>query len=158
MPRWSTRLRRAASILLGVHLLQVVLLAASAVCDPVTGGASHDSLTMAPPVIASVHAPSSAPHTAHEAPVAANHHGHHHVPASSADAAHPSSPDTAPAPHHAPSGAPCPMAMACTVTAIVAPVPTIATREVFVATERVTERTTAPRSTRVAPEPPPPRG
>lgn len=140
MPRWSTRLRRAASILLGVHLLQVVLLAASAVCDTAAGAVGHESLAVTPSVIASAHG------------------GHHHAPASDDDAGLPLSTDTAPAPHHAPAGAPCPMAMACTVTAIVTPVPTIATREVLVAAERVTERTTAPRSTRVAPEPPPPRG
>lgn len=142
MPRWSTRLRRASALLMGVHLLQVILLAVSAVCEPrmvLPGHASAAGQTI-------------------EAHVASAHQlvGHHAaVPhaATGADTAAPGAPA-----HHAPdSGAPCPMAMACTVSAVLAPSPTFVTTEVLVENPRLAHLATAPRSTRLAPEPPPPR-
>lgn len=159
MLRWSTRFRRAASLLLGVHFLQVLLLAASAVCDPRAGTGAHD----VQPVVATLSAASTASaDIAHQVHTAGPQHQHEAaalVAISNATPVADGAPHRAPngAPHHAPQGAPCPMAMACTVTAIVSPVPTIATREVLVATVRVGDTATLPRSTRVAPEPPPPR-
>ena len=132
MSRRSTRFRRAAAVLVGVHLLQVILLAASAVCDLSLGGAGNHSASVA--VAAPLH------HGEHAA---------HHAPTSE------SSPDT---PHHTSHTTSCPMAMACAATAIVVPVPMLASNEVRVRTERIGHDARVLRSTHQAPEPPPPRG
>lgn len=133
MNRWATRFRRAAVVLVGVHLLQVILLAASAVCD----------LSIAAPT----------DHAAHTAAAMPAHHGAHHsghgVPMSE------SSQD---APHHTSHTTSCPMAMACAATAIIVPVPMLASHEVQVGTERIVHDGLVLSSTRQAPEPPPPRG
>jgi hypothetical protein len=150
MSRWSTRLRRAASLLLGVHLLQVILLAASAVCD-LPGAASAHTAHAAQVTAAAVG--SDDQHRAHHAQPEHDHAGRGEPGAElSADQSsqHPS--------HHTPAqNAACPMAMACTVTAVVAPVPTFVTTEVQVPTLRVPHTASAPLSLRLAPEPPPPR-
>lgn len=142
MTRWSLRLRRAASLLLGVHLLQIVLLAASAVCE--LSGAPVQSA-------AAAHTTGGAHH--HEAASGRSAHGGHHgvTTVEQGDAA-------PPAHHHMPSDAgTCPMAMACTVTAVVARVPAIETHVVTIATSDISQVLEAPASTRRAPEPPPPR-
>ncbi len=137
MNRWATRFRRAAILLVGVHLLQVILLAASAVCDASiaapTDHAAHTVATM------------PASHGEH----LSEHHGGHQRPMSE------SSPDT---PHHTSHTTSCPMAMACAATAIIVPVPVLASREVQVSTERIVHDGLVLSSMRLAPEPPPPRG
>lgn len=138
MSRWSIRLRRAASLLLGVHLLQVILLAASAVCDPVATAVSMDAAQSV--AVAPAHA----------------HHGHGLVATGVAPAADEGLQQTAPA-HHKSQNSSCPMAMACTVTAVMAPVPSIASSVVQVPTLPVVHTASAPLSMRGAPEPPPPR-
>lgn len=141
MSRWSTRFRRAAAVLVGVHLLQVILLAASAVCDLSFGKAAGHTATVA--AIAAEHHP--------------EHHGEqsgaHHAPASE-------SAQTAPqhAPHHTSHTTSCPMAMACAATAIVVPVPALASHEVRVSAERIGYEAHMLYSTYQPPEPPPPRG
>jgi hypothetical protein len=125
---WATRFRRAAVVLVGVHLLQVILLAASAVCD----------LSIAAPT----------DHAAHTAAAMPAHHSGHDVPMSE------SSQD---APHHTSHTTSCPMAMACAATAIIVPVPMLASHEVQVGTERIVHDGLVLSSTRQAPEPPPPR-
>lgn len=143
MSRWSTRFRRAASLLLGVHLLQAILLAASAVCDrSLRDGAAaleyqavHGAAHGAMPVATSAH------------------HAHHSV-----TDAKPA--DQAPAdgsPHHSSHTTSCPMAMACAATAIVAPVPTLASADVSVSDARIGHDALALRSLHVGPETPPPR-
>jgi len=135
MIRWSSRFRRAAAVLVGLHLLQVVLLAASAVCDLSIGDAQDHTAAVA------------------VATAAPSHHGEHgveqHAPAGE------SSPDT---PHHTSHTTSCPMAMACAVTAVVVPVPTLESREVRVSAARIGHDAHMLRSMHHAPEPPPPRG
>ena len=137
MDRWATRFRRAASVLVGVYLLQVILLAASAVCD----------VSIAAPTDHVAHTVAAMPasHGEHHS----EHHGGHHAPMSE------SSPDT---PHHTSHTTSCPMAMACAATAIVVPVPVLASRQVQVSTERIVHDGLVLSSMRLAPEPPPPRG
>jgi predicted component of type VI protein secretion system len=152
MIRWSARLRRAASLLLGVQLLQVILLAASAVCDPAV-------LTSGSP-LAGIDSPAAAVSAAvpERASALVHHHAEHAVHSQAAPAASdepfPAEP-SAPA-HHDPA-ADCPMAMACTVTAVIADVPTIATRTVIVPALALSQDPEAPASVRPAPETPPPR-
>ena len=137
MDRWATRFRRAASVLVGVYLLQVILLAASAVCD----------VSIAAPTDHAAHLVAAMPasHGEHHS----EHHGGHHAPMSE------SSPDT---PHHTSHTTSCPMAMACAATAIIVPVPVLASRQVQVSTERIVHDGLVLSSMRLAPEPPPPRG
>ena len=137
MNRWATRFRRAAVVLVGVQLLQVILLAASAVCD----------VSIAAPTDHAAHTVTAMPasHGEHHS----GHHGGHHAPMTE------SSPDT---PHHTSHTTSCPMAMACAATAIVVPVPVLASREVQVSTERIVHDGLVLSSMRLAPEPPPPRG
>lgn len=133
MNRWATRFRRAAIVLVGVHLLQVILLAASAVCD----------VSIAAPTDHAAHTVAAMP-ASH-----GDHHSEHHAPMSD------SSPDT---PHHTSHPTSCPMAMACAATAIIVPVPMLASREVQVSTERIIHDGLALSSMHQTPEPPPPRG
>lgn len=133
MNRWATRFRRAAVVLVGVHLLQVILLAASAVCD----------LSIAAPT----------DHAAHTAAAIPAHHGAQH-----SDHGVPMSESSQDAPHHTSHTTSCPMAMACAATAIIVPVPMLASHEVQVGTERIVHDGLVLRSKRQAPEPPPPRG
>jgi len=137
MNRWATRFRRAAILLVGVHLLQVILLAASAECDvSIAAPTDHAAQTVAT---------MPASHGEHHS----EHHGGHHAPMSE------SSPDT---PHHTSHTTSCPMAMACAATAIIVPMPVLASREVQVSTERIVHDGLVLSSMRLAPEPPPPRG
>ena len=137
MNRWATRFRRAAVVLVGVQLLQVILLAASAVCDvSIAAPTDHAAQTVAA---------MPASHGEHHS----EHHGGHHAPMSE------SSPDT---PHHTSHTTSCPMAMACAATAIIVTVPVLASREVQVSTERIVHDGLVLSSMRLAPEPPPPRG
>jgi len=137
MNRWATRFRRAAVVLVGVQLLQVILLAASAVCDvSIAAPTDHAAQTVTA---------MPASHGEHHS----GHHGGHHAPMTE------SSPDT---PHHTSHTTSCPMAMACAATAIVVPVPVLASREVQVSTERIVHDGLVLSSMRLAPEPPPPRG
>lgn len=138
MNRWSTRLRRAASIVLGVHLLQVVLLAASAACDLVATGGPATTVASAMTRGAG----------AHEAAPVAAHHGSHDD--SRNDSPHES--------HHESHTTNCPMAMACAATAVMAPVHRFAAVEVHVTSDRIAHQTRVLRSLHLAPEPPPPRG
>lgn len=136
MTRWSRRFRRAASLVLGVHLLQVILLAASAVCDLSAGAVSAQ-----PPV-------------ASAAQTAPANHGVHHVthdmaPTSDTPADHGS--------HHETHTTNCPMAMACAASAVLVPVEQLATNEVRVVANRIAHKTEVLRSLQHAPEPPPPR-
>ncbi|WP_396206239.1 hypothetical protein [Gemmatimonas sp.] len=137
MNRWATRFRRAAIALVGVHLLQVILLAASAVCD----------VSIAAPTDHAAHTVAAMPASHSEAH--SEHHSGHHAPMSD------SSPDT---PHHTSHPTSCPMAMACAATAIIVPVPMLASREVQVSTERIIHDGLALSSMHQTPEPPPPRG
>jgi len=140
MPRWSSRVRRATSLVLGVHLLQVLLLAASAVCER---GATANALPATTQMAAG--GPVGHHATSHQ------HNGHGTAVTTSA-------PESPPAPHHAPtSDGACPMAMACTVTAMAATLPTIESPVVRVAAEIVPHVAEAPASLHHAPEPPPPR-
>jgi hypothetical protein len=141
MNRWATRFRRAAIVLVGVHLLQVILLAASAVCD----------VSIAAPTDHAAHTVAAVPasHGEHHSEHHSEHHGGHHAPMSE------SSPDT---PHHSSHTTSCPMAMACAATAIIVTVPVLASREVQVSTERIVHDGLVLSSMRLAPEPPPPRG
>lgn len=130
-------------MLLSVQLLQVILLAASAVCDPAAGAVPGGASPLAMPV-------ASAPQ---------HHHGEHvshDVQRINDSDEKPAGAPSAPS-HHAPS-APCPMAMACTVTAVVAEVPTIATGTVIVPALVLSHEADAPASVHPAPETPPPRG
>jgi len=170
MSRWSIRFRRVAPLFLGLHLLQVILLAASAACDrqavhrDARLGAAVATLRSAsvPPSGASMvhdgHAPGGDAHDGHAAHPAVATAAVIDVelselrgtaPKADHGSTHPS--------HHGSGGADCPMAMACTVTAVVAPVPTIATTEVQIIAQRVSHRMTTPRSMPLAPETPPPR-
>lgn len=134
MSRWSTRFRRAASLLLGVHLLQVILLAASAVCDLPAMSTARE--TQVAEVTGALDAHAS--------------HALHHV-------APPVGDTPQEAPHHTTHTTSCPMAMACVATAIVAPVPVLASHELRIGTDRIVHETRVLRSMREAPEPPPPR-
>lgn len=137
MNRWATRFRRAAVVLVGVQLLQVILLAASAVCDvSIAAPTDHAAQTVTA---------MPASHGEHHS----GHHGGHHAPMTE------SSPDT---PHHTSHTTSCPMAMACAATAIVVPVPVLASREVQVSTERIVHDGLVLSSMHQTPEPPPPRG
>ncbi|GAB1344132.1 hypothetical protein [Gemmatimonas sp.] len=146
MTRWSMRLRRAAGVLLAVHLLQIVLLAANSICE-------SPALTALAPAAADVAAaPDAASHAAH---------AHHVVSGDAQTTGAPvadSTDGSTQAPHHAPTpGATCPMAMACSVTAVVAQVPEVASTIVDVPTIRVWHVVATPRTVHGAPEPPPPR-
>lgn len=150
MTRWATRFRRAASLLLGVHLLQVILLAASAVCDRSAG-----TLPAQAPA-AAVHAghhgsPGHGGTDGHDAHLAsqvaspvASHHAAPHEPRHDS--------------HHGSHTTDCPMAMACAASAVLVPVEQLATVEVRVPPTRITHETRALHSLHLAPEPPPPRG
>jgi hypothetical protein len=144
MSRWSARLRRAASLLLGVQLLQAILLAASAVCAPGDYG-------VAEAVAAVPMAPASHHHGEH-----ASHLPAHTVPPEGVHDQAPADQPSAPT-HHAPAAS-CPMAMTCTVAAVLADVPTFATRTVVVPAFALSHDMKAPASVRPAPETPPPRG
>ncbi len=124
MTRWSARLRRAATLVFSVHLLQLVLLAASAACE----------LGVAAP-----HSPSQ-----HGAAQHSPAHGGHHSPQHSQQ--QDQSPDAS-----------CPMAMACSATAIVAEIQTITTRVVVTPSRVLSLDVDTPTSVRPAPETPPPR-
>lgn len=124
MTRWSARLRRAATLVFSVHLLQLVLLAASAACEL---GAT------AP------HGPSQHG-VAQHAPAHAGHHSPQHS----------QQPDQSP-------DAGCPMAMACSATAIVVEIQTITTHVVVTPTRVLSLDVDTPTSVRPAPETPPPR-
>ena len=137
MSRWTTRFRRAAAVLVGVHLLQVILLAASAVCDRSVGDAGNPPATVA------------ATATHHHDGHGSAHGGAHDMPSGE------SAPETPPHTSHTTS---CPMAMACAATAIVVPVPMLASGEVRVRTEAIRHDAHVLRSAHHAPEPPPPRG
>lgn len=131
MRHWSARFRRA-TLLLSVHLLQVILLAASAVCDV---------------------APSAAPTTASIVADATRAQGDGH--AHHGDTRAPSTPAT---PHHESHTTACPMAMACASSAFMAPLPVVVSREVAVESARIGNDSVELRSMHLAPEPPPPRG
>jgi hypothetical protein len=140
MPRWSSRVRRAASLVLGVHLLQVLLLAASAVCER---GATANAMPAT---------------TRLAAGALVGHHARSHQHGGHGTAVTTPAPESLPPQHHAPtSDGACPMAMACTVTAMAAELPTIESRVVRVAAELVPHVAEAPASLHHAPEPPPPR-
>lgn len=80
------------------------------------------------------------------APVAAAPSSHsHHAPADSR------------APHHGPTTVTCPMAMACVLAAITTVVPTVTVPQVAIDATLAQHNERMPRSSRVAPEPPPPR-
>lgn len=144
MLRWSSRLRRAAALLLGVHLLQVVLLAASAVCERGMTSGTVKAITGQVAAAMPDH-----DHSVHQ-------HGAH--PSGVTTAVPAATPESAPAHHHAPqSDGECPMAMACTVTAVAAELPTLETPVVLVTAEVVPHVAQVPASLHLAPEPPPPR-
>lgn len=124
MNRWSACLRRAATLLFSVHLLQLVLLTASAACE----------LGAAAP-----HGPSQHG-VAQHSPAHAGHHSPQHS----------QQPDQSPD-----SG--CPMAMACSATAIVVEIQTITTHVVVTPTRVLSLDVDTPTSVRPAPETPPPR-
>ncbi len=124
MTRWSARLRRAATLVFSVQLLQLVLLAATAACE----------LGAAAP-----HAPSRHG-VAQHSPA----HGGHHAPPHSQQQEQ--SPDAG-----------CPMAMACSTTAIVVEMQTITTRVVVMPSRVLSLDVDTPTSVRPAPETPPPR-
>lgn len=146
MLRWSSRLRRAAAFLLGVHLLQVVLLAASAVCERGMTSGTVEAITGQVAAAMPAH-----DHAAHG-------HGHGAHPSGVTTAVPAATPESAPAHHHAPeSDGECPMAMACTVTAVAAELPTLETPVVLVTADVVPHVAQVPASLHHAPEPPPPR-
>ncbi len=140
MSCWSNRVRRAAAVLVGLQLMQVVLLTASAVCDLSIGDVPH-------------HAPASdvaaAAVVAASAPMAHGDHGAAHAPEGEP------SPD---APHHTTHTTSCPMAMACAATAVVVAVPVLASGEMRVGAARIGHDVPMLYSMHHAPEPPPPRG
>lgn len=145
MSRWTSRVRRAAVALLGIHLLQVILLAAGAACEPLAAqGTAHHLLP-----VASVSAPGAsevADHGAHQ-------HGAHADPAAVA-------PEHSEGPSergHGPQHATCPMAMSCAATAVMTRVPSLPVHEVTLASRVLSYETGAPDAARPAPEPPPPR-
>lgn len=149
MSRWLSRLRRSAAVLLGVHLLQVTLVVASSVCEPAALATVTAFTTDA----------AATPHTAaHEM---AHHDMAHHAShvAAASPANEPRSTDgSGPLHEHGPAGATCPMAMTCTVVAVASTAPVITTLVVSVPDAPVGHAGLAPRSLRLAPEPPPPRG
>jgi hypothetical protein len=149
MSRWSARFRRAAAALACVHLLQVILLAASAVCDRALGDTTHHAPATA--TVASVSAASADAHAAH-------HVAHIESRTESPTESHATPHTPQPAPHHTSHTTNCPMAMACASPAIVVPVPTLTSTEVRVSTARIIHDDVMLRSLRAAPEPPPPRG
>lgn len=143
MSRWSSRFRRAAAVLVGLQLWQVVLLAASAACDLSNGDVPHhasasDVVAAADAAVVAASAPM--PHSDHRAA---------HAPAGEP------SPD---APHHTTHTTSCPMAMACAVTAVVVAVPVVESRELHVGTARIGHDAPMLFSLHHTPEPPPPRG
>jgi hypothetical protein len=149
MIRWSTRLRRAASLLLGVQLLQVILLAASAVCDPAVLARVAPGVEVTSP---------AAPAVAPQASGPVHHHAEHALHGEqSLGTQNGSLPQEPSAPPHHDPAATCPMAMACTVTAVIAAVPTIDTATVIVPALALSYDPEAPASVRPAPETPPPR-
>lgn len=158
MSRWTSRLRRAAVALMGIHLLQVILLAAGAACDPATaqGTAHHLLPTVAPAaaVLSSSDAGQPAAHAHHDAAHdAAGHHAH-------TASGTPTSQVAVPSEHghdHGPQHTTCPMAMACAATAVMTHVPSWPVQVITLASRVVTYETGAPDAARPAPEPPPPR-
>lgn len=124
MTRWSARLRRAATLVFSVHLLQLVLLAASAACE--LGVAAPHGLS---PHGVAQHSPA---------------HGGHHAPQHSQQ-------------HDQSTDASCPMAMACSATAVVVEGPAITTHVVATPARVLTLDVDTPTSVRPAPETPPPR-
>lgn len=165
MSRWSVRFRRAAPLFLGLHLLQVILLAASAVCDlqavdrdTRVGGAIATSRSAPVPSSGSSEAHAGHAHAGHTAHPAVATAAVTDVELGTNQETSPKAPHGSTHPsHHGSGGADCPMAMACTVTAVVAPVPTIATTEVQIIAQRVSHRMSTPRSMPLAPDTPPPR-
>lgn len=143
MTRWMARLRRSAAALLGIHLLQATVLVASPACEPAATAT----------IVSAAHS-DAAPLTAH-----LEHHEHHvgsHV-APPDSGTLPSEDGSVPAPTRHPSGVACPMAMTCTVAAVVTTSPVLATRLVDVSTVPSAAALLVPPSLRFAPEPPPPR-
>lgn len=132
MTRWSFHLRRAAPLSLGMQLLQLLLVAASAVCDPVSTGVATAGPDVAVVVAAHHHGASES-----QTPVDQPSHGPSHDPV------------------HMPAA--CPMAMVCAVSAVVATWPSIDEQTVTVMPRVMSHNDRTPFTVRRAPEPPPPR-
>jgi uncharacterized protein involved in copper resistance len=163
MSRWLSRLRRSAAVLLGVHLLQATLVVASSVCEPAAAAAvtafATDAVTPHDLAAGVAAHHEMAHHEMAHHEMAHHEMAHHasHVAASSpADERGPAS--SVPSHDHGPAGATCPMAMTCTVVAVASTAPVITTRVVAVPDAPAGHAGLAPRSLRLAPEPPPPRG
>lgn len=128
-----------------MHLLQIILLAANSICE------SPAFIALAP-VASAATALVADEHAAHA------HHGDANSAAKGgAQVAGPADAGDQ-SPHHAPTpGTSCPMAMACSVTAVVTQVPEVASTIVEVPTLRARHVVSTPRTVHGAPEPPPPR-
>ncbi|HEY0930443.1 MAG TPA: hypothetical protein VGE27_11040 [Gemmatimonas sp.] len=147
----ALRFRRFLGMALGVHVLVTALITALAACNPVldaTSSAQSPRLTA-----------QSSPTKAHS-----DSHGTSHTAASptsdyGSHASHdvPSSNDGTTSHHHGSTTVACPMSMACAVSAMASEVPSLDTRATLVASALVLENDSLPRSSRLAPEPPPPR-
>ncbi|WP_337169880.1 hypothetical protein [Gemmatimonas aurantiaca] len=129
----ALRFRRSLAMLLGAHVLVTAVITALAACNPTADRGSAvqgaDAQAVHHEAHRAVH--HSASHSPHQSPAKTHHHG------------------TAPLA--------CPMAMACAVSAIVTGVPMLPTHATQMASTLAFENDHLPRSTRLAPEPPPPR-
>ena len=143
MRSWSARFRRAAAVLLGLHLTQATALAAVAPCA-VRFGAAASPPTAGSGIVAEVATDVAHDHTAM----------HHTSPSPSDDAS------STPSNNHSVPGAPgsCSMAMACAVTASPSALVLLPTPRDRILTERVPQlvATRLPAITH-PPEPPPPK-
>lgn len=139
----ALRFRRSLAMLLGAHVLVTAVITALAACNPTADrGSVSAERAETPAAYADAHA-----HAVH-------HETHGTAPQTSQTSQQP--PATAPH-HHGTAPIACPMAMACAVSAIVTGVPMLPTHATQMASTLAFENDHLPRSTRLAPEPPPPR-
>lgn len=135
----ALRFRRSLAMLLGAHVLVTAVITALAACNPTADPGN----ALAPASVQQVDA-HAVHHDTHRASHHASHHASHQHPATTPH-------------HHGATPVACPMAMACAVSAIVTGVPMLPTHATQMASTLAFENDHLPRSTRLAPEPPPPR-
>jgi hypothetical protein len=142
--RLLARLRAAAPLLLGAHLLQLVLLGAGRLC-PADGDIGSRAVRR---VVEATH----------DATAHASHHAVHGDVA--APAAHHPAPGSAPSHQHGSHGSPdatCTMLMACTTSAVAASAPSFTTQVTIVSNGPSGQVASLPAFITHAPDTPPPR-
>jgi len=156
---FARRFRRHLGMAFSVHLLVLAALTGLPACHPL-GDSMGDALGDPQPAVSSVEQGPHHAHAGHRGALAeqtvtgttqqtadspASHEGHE-------------SHATDPLHHHGAAPLTCPMSMACAVNAIVTTVPAPESGTLLVSSAPTLENDALPRSSRIAPEPPPPRG